>query len=233
MTSVAKMDTVGRRRAGMPLARAERLAAKTETRSSASPRFYAALGFAAIAGLVGYGVVQNGHDAGMPELALAVAKTDAAAPAAAMSPEAPVSLATAASPIEAMPTTEASAAPSEALPMVASAAEPSTAVAASASCLDTIEGLLASLQSAAATDGRWATQQDGLGKLVQATLDCEEADFRVAGSIELAGSGLADLKIRWDRESKVLDLAMIDSFAEPPTQEPASSDDQAIEFVIR
>jgi hypothetical protein len=115
----------------------------------------------------------------------------------------------------------------------ASVKAPPETAKASATCVDKIEEMLVNLRTSAETDESWSTQQEELTGLVQATLDCEGAGFRVAGSLELVGSGLADLKVHWDRNSKVLDLAMIDRVEGSAAKQPAQPDDKAIEFVIR
>jgi hypothetical protein len=232
-------------RAGMSIARAERLVARTQTRGSKSSQAFVALGLAAVAGMTAYGVIsgstqQRGEDVMVFAAAEAGSAASTVAPSVELTADAKPAVQSSAPVVESAQA-NAPAASVASTEVVTLAAETGTTAAAStaqsdtasAGCVDTIEGLLVSMQSAATQDGSWASQQEGLTQLVQTTLDCESAGFRVAGSLELVGSGLADLKVHWDREGKVLDLAMIDRTNAPTADVAPASDDSSIEFVIR
>jgi hypothetical protein len=239
MGSGKKPEHLPSGRAGLSMARAERLVAKTQIRGTRSPQAFVALGLATVAGMTAYGVLSGtGLDRGEDVMVFATAEAGAVAPAASIVTTATVPLETTvptgravASAVDAEAVVQTSAAPEEnPAAIVASADSPTV----STGCIDQIEDLLVSLQSSATVADSWSTQQDGLTSLVQATLDCESAGFRVAGSLELLGSGLADLKVHWDRESKVLDLAMIDRTDAPiAANDISSTDASSIEFLIR
>jgi hypothetical protein len=232
-------------RAGMSMARAERLVARTQTRGSKSSQAFIAMGIAAVAGMTAYGVI-SGKMQQRNEEVMVFAAAEAASVAVTPAPSTAVQGGTktavqSSAPIVGSEQTDAPVAAGASTETVAFATEPGTTAeavtaqseTASPGCVDKIEGLLVSMRSAATQDGSWASQQEGLTKLVQTTLDCESAGFRVAGSLELVGSGLADLKVHWDREGKVLDLAMIDRTSAPTVEVTPVSDDSSIEFVIR
>ncbi|MEO1678364.1 MAG: hypothetical protein AAFU80_09420 [Pseudomonadota bacterium] len=100
-------------------------------------------------------------------------------------------------------------------------------------CVQSIEDKVASLRSATSGDDAWAAQQGNVAALVQATLDCSHAQLEIAGSLELLGTDLADLRISWDREDWNLDLAMIDGLGQLEAGPDPASDATTIQFVIR
>jgi hypothetical protein len=236
-----KAELPSQGRAGMSMARAERLVAKTQTRANKSSRVFVALGLATVAGMTAYGVLGakgNGPAQGMQAYAasepdVAIAPVPATVEMSAQ-PTLPAGTAEVEATLAMVRDADLAGAdvPVDAIPETSPPA-PAENTIASAECVDVIEGLLVSLRTSAAADGSWTTQQDGLTRLVQATLDCEGAGFRIAGSLELVGSGIADLKVHWDREGKVLDLAMIDRTEGSVVEEAAVLDDTSIQFVIR
>jgi hypothetical protein len=221
MTRRRDTDGAGGQRAGLSVARAQRLSAKTAAPEGQGGRVLAGLGFLAIAGLVGLGILF----VNAPEAVTEVAAAEAA-------PTAPEAIA-AALPKPEPAAVEMPVAVAAAEPIAAAEAIPEPLPVAAAPCVQTIEALLASLGTAASKDERWSAHEGDLNQLVQATLDCEDAGFRVAGSLELVGSGLADLKVRWDRKEKILDLAMVDRPADASARPPVRLDEAGVEFVIR
>ncbi len=196
-------------RAGLPLARAQRLAARTGSTSAGGPRAFLALGILSAGAIFAYGAMRPVGPAAVP--AVFVAAADAAGSAAGAA---------------------ASAAGERAAPAAALAPVEVAAPAAMPACISTIEAQLDVLRAAAAGTG-WSSQQQNVSKLVQDTLDCSDAKLQIDGSLELIGSGLADLRVRWDRADWTLNLAMIELSAAPAATDGGVADGQAIEFVIR
>lgn len=240
MTKLRQTDKQVGRRAGVSLARAQRLAGKTNAADSTSPRIYVGLGVAAIAGLVGYGLyapndasasLLSQTDTGFePQIAAPVPGpaasasnvadlTDAPAPNAVRSPDT--------EPFRTASLGETSNAPQP------SALAPREIVVAVPDCVRSIDERVEMLRSTASENDDWSEQQDNVTALVQATLDCSHAQLEIAGSLELLGTDLADLRIRWNRDDWNLDLAMIDSFSQSEAGPDPASDPSTIQFVIR
>ena len=238
MSGAAKNRLPSGVRAGMTLARAERLATKAGEGGGRAAQISVALGALMVVGMAAYGVLGTeartseavaGLAAG-PEVAAAESSVDVgklALSAPAGESDTPPALAA-----PAAGSVELASAGAEAGALALDPA-PELAVAAALPCVQRIEGLLVSLHDSVATDGSWDRQQLGVTELVQATLDCDAAGFQVAGSLELLGSGLADLKVEWDRDAKVLGLAMIDRAEASAVETTMARDDKTIKFVIR
>jgi hypothetical protein len=231
-------------RAGMTVARARRLAARTGESRSRTSQVYAVIGAVVVAGMAAYGILgagQQGTDADLVVAAVGSAAEPAASTKtdnAAATANAPETMAVTLAPEVNAP--EATAPMPTELATAATSLEPATEVQpvdrasiSTAECINRVEGMLKTLHAAVSTDESWAKQQQGVTELVQATLDCEDAGFQIAGSLELLGSGLADLKVAWDRDQKVLALAMIDRSELTVTETSAVLDENTIQFVIR
>jgi hypothetical protein len=244
MASSRKTELPAGTRAGMTVARAQRLAAKTGEGRSRGPQVYAVIGAAVVVGMAAYGILGAGQQGSNAELAVAAvgpAVDPVVAPqieASAATTDAPetvaVNLAPEVSAPEApapMPTGVVATATD--LDAATEARPTDLASASTTECINRVEGMLKTLHASVSTDESWAKQQQGVTDLVQATLDCEDAGFQVAGSLELLGSGLADLKVAWDRDQKVLALAMIDRSDLTVTETTAVLDENTIQFVIR
>lgn len=100
-------------------------------------------------------------------------------------------------------------------------------------CVARVEARLADLHATAQTEEARAARQDGLSRLVQATLDCRAAGLEIEGSLELAEMGLADIRVTWQRDSSRLRLTVVDDVPAGGAQVAFSEDGLPVEFVIR
>lgn len=238
-----KAQSAAGQRAGMPLARAKRLAEQTNKVSFGAPWVYTTVGLVAVAGLVGYGLIggttfapatgANVASASVTPRALstpAPAGTDAPAPTvAATEPQADMPAFAAADPVDPDIEAEAVAAAEPA----ATTPETEFVPVAAPGCIANIEEQLLALSSLAASGDPTEADQGALSSLVQSTLDCTDAQLKIAGSLELFGSGLADLRVQWDRTDWSLDLAMIDSAFWSENDQAVTANDARVEFVVR
>lgn len=240
MAKLRQTDFQVGRRAGVSLARAQRLAGKTSSAGTTPSRVYVSLGILAIGGFVGYGLYASENTSEHPILQAGAAEVTEAP----VSGSAPNALALALSTPPAMADTSSEPLPSPELQPIEEALEvadtpdspipaDSEVVVALPDCVQSIEDKVASLRSATSGDDAWAAQQGNVAALVQATLDCSHAQLEIAGSLELLGTDLADLRISWDREDWNLDLAMIDGLGQLEAGPDPASDATTIQFVIR
>lgn len=223
------------RRAGLPLARAQRLAAETERRAGKGRAgVYGAVGVLSVAGLVVFGLMS---DASNDRSAAVTPSVASVAPPLVAEPRQSASTA-AVIPSESTPTPQVPVASSTARDTVSGAAEPMrlTSVPVNASnpaCVQAVETRLSALYQVSDKGNEWAGLEEAIGNLVQAALDCDDAQLRITGSMELAGTDLADIRVAWEREDWLLDLEMVD-FADRTAALPAAKiNEERIEFVIR
>ncbi|MEM9973940.1 MAG: hypothetical protein AAF771_07135 [Pseudomonadota bacterium] len=249
--------TAAAQRAGVPLARAQRLAKATKSASFGTPWVYTAIGLLSAAGLAGYGVIagsgatsrpagtvttaelaneqvpnssgalaslSDGAARGFSDLA---SETGAAVPSPGLNTIANVD----AREVD----TGSSTAPSSQLAPPAEVVRVSTVFepVTGPSCIAEVERNILGLSNLMDVDEPLEEQKGALAALVQSTLDCQDARLQIAGSLELFGSGLADLRVHWDRSGWNLDLAMVDSTFGPSGAQSMKADDALVEFVVR
>lgn len=225
--NVTDRATAGQR-AGLPLARAQRLAVETRkgARKGSTGLLYG-VALLGVSALVGFGLVTE--QASPPSSAVASQTTLPEQPLIAS----PVGSAIADSAVAA---TETASARVPQLEPVA-AVQPQTVSLPIDSnhpaCVQSVETRLNTLHETTVTKAHWSTQQSALSDLVQSALDCNEARLKIRGSIELIGTNMADVSVRWDRNSWTLDLNMIDNIEEQAALSAPGITDDAVEFVIR
>lgn len=216
-------------RAGMPLARAQRLAARTGGTSAATPRAYLALGILSVAAIIGLGAAQGIPPAAGPADATPLPAPVAGVPAPTEEAPAPPAATIVAAADPASGLVQVAADPAEGTVQAAAGPVVIAAPAATmAGCVGAIDGRVGLLRASAGTG--WSAQRDGVLELLQSALDCRDARLEIAGSLELLGSDLADLRVRWNAAERALNLAVVDRTATPPA---AVAEGDAIEFVIR
>lgn len=76
-------------------------------------------------------------------------------------------------------------------------------------CIRMIETHLGALGSSSSEDTPWTDLRSDLGRLVQNALDCPDAGVQIVGSLALASTDIADMRLRWDRSEQVLELATV------------------------
>ncbi|MEL6585407.1 MAG: hypothetical protein AAFY65_02535 [Pseudomonadota bacterium] len=209
MATSPDTDATVRPRAGMPLARAQRISARADTTRSTRSR--PLIGLA----LVGAGAVT----------AILFA-ADPAPDQPAMAGSAPVASAPAAAP----PSEEG--VPTQVVETAAVPARPRTR-ALVVPCVYDIEQSFEALHLLAAQSPDWDIRRDGIATLMQHAVDCGAASLNVTGSLELAMTDIADLRIRWDRKAARLDLAVIDGTDITAEMAVFSDDGRPIELVLR
>ncbi|SFS15312.1 hypothetical protein [Yoonia litorea] len=236
MVAEPKNHNAGRARAGVPLARAQRLAKQAEARSanrkSAAP---AVVGILAVTllGIGGYF-----YSSGAPSAAAALGD---AQEGGAVSPI-----------IQEPENTQAVALNDTAVPEPVAApfaTEPATAVVAPAiqtvperqvfaprpvlpPCVNAVERHLTNLYRADVTGTQWDTKRQHIRDTVQAVLDCELATFTLDGDFDLAATALADLQVSWNRSAASLSLAVIESTGNKVTPAVLTEDGQPIAFLV-
>lgn len=198
-------------RAGLPLARAQRLAVETQKRAKrgrASVLYGVSL--LGVAGLVGLGVMSTTSET-----------VTGTAP----------SVATAA-PVPSQPTVASAQTPATVAPsapiVVTLPVDP-----ANPTCVQMVETHLNTLYRTSAEDADWTGRQDAVATLIQAALDCDDTSLKITGSLELAGTNLADIRVRWGREDWTLDLAMVDIVGPGAVTDAAEMSNDSFEFVVR
>ncbi|MBM7069851.1 hypothetical protein [Actibacterium sp. 188UL27-1] len=228
---------VGRsRRAGVPLARANRLAEKTA--GKAAPRGMWLLA-ATLSGAVAIAIVAFGFLASDNASPTTVTEVTSPAKAAAAVSSVAASKDTDVQPDQAPPAEGTAQARVERPPTVK--AEPQIFRAA---CVTAIEANLLALKekSQIAASTPWPNKQDEIGTLIQYVLDCPDSSIDMVGSMELIGSGLADLLISWDRFAFTLELRTVprNALAAVEADDPAAREtnyaednERRIRFLIR
>ena len=98
-------------------------------------------------------------------------------------------------------------------------------------CVRMVAAQIQSLSLSAERDLPWMDMQDDIGRLVQTALDCPASGVQILGSLDLAATDIADMRLRWDRDAYVLELATV---ASGTLDAPATSvDGQAVEILFR
>ena len=212
MTTSLKIGSAVGHRAGVPLARAHRLASQAEKTSKDRSWVLSFLGLATVGALVAYGI----YGQSVPSASAAEVRPQAVQPVVAAS----------------APDPAPDAAPEVTAAQIAPLAPVVEASASAPVCINTIQTKVEALQVSVMIDTD-AAHQDAVAELLQSTLDCESATLRIEGSLELFGSGLAALRVRWDSDVQRLDLAMIDTSAAATDLPVPEAGTQTIEFVIR
>ena len=245
-------------RAGLPLARAKRLKSQTDALTKSRSGGIFGLSVLSVSAVVAIGVLDDGKGgyafakdlAGLnwSDVTGAFGSTEASAPS--LPPEA---LVTAPAPLNVQPPVElTSLAPQEIAPValtitdttkpeaIATPAKPVASVASAApllpspdapDCVQAVESRLGSLSLSAQQMVPWIDLQDELGTLVQSTLDCDAAGVQIVGSLALAATEFADIRLRWDREAYILELATVAHDA--ADRQMALVDTRSVELVFR
>ncbi|MEM6741428.1 MAG: hypothetical protein AAF646_15055 [Pseudomonadota bacterium] len=229
-------------RAGVPLARAQRLAAATDApqRKSVLP---AVLVATALVALLGGAVMVAGPtltpsaspptaaaDATVPTTSapkMASIGAPAAAPAPALPPlvDAPRTAPIVASPENArLPAAPAALELADLKPL--EQAQPQT-------CLERVENRLVELQSIIGAPSMDLVPKDALSGLMQASLDCPGVGLEIDGSLELASSDFADVLVLWNPDAPQLLLSVIDRSATEDLQPIFTENGVPTEFVVR
>lgn len=244
MSKARQMDGAPGKRAGLPLARANRLAESAEAKKGRGPTFIVATGLLTVAAIVSLGVTPgntaldkffNISDSSGAAPVLDVSKRPIARAEPVAEP-APVMEQTTAAAVEA-PVETASVV--EAIEPPAESAKEGRLLAMVGDnsndpyCIQRIESRLVSLHAATRSGPEWNNRVNDVSQLVQTTLDCSHAGLQVIGSLELAGTGIADLRVSWNLETWTLDLAVVDSTNRDADLQVASASDQSIEFVVQ
>ena len=218
MTMRSQDNAKGNARAGLPLARAKRLAAETD-RQARKGRVGVLYGFGllGVAGLVGLGVMSS-EPATQANGSVALA-TIAQAPAAAAAPSLPDALPVAAPD----PTPEPDQAVLTSIPV-----DPTQPA-----CVQAVETRLDALYQMSRAEADASGVEGAMQGLVQAALDCDKTQLRITGSMELIGTNLADIRVRWGRANRLLDLAMVEIADRQAERPVADIGDDLVEFVVR
>ncbi len=224
MTNASKDRVTAGQRAGLPLARAQRLTAETQKRARrGGTGVLYGIGIFSVAGLVGFGVMTGQAPDPVQVASLQTSASDAAF-------DAPTTITASDTVVDAI--ASVADAPNEFVPE----APVTTSIPIDQNdpaCVRSVETRLNSLHEMAVTDVHWSRQQDALSNLVQAALDCSETRLKIVGSIELIGTDMADVRVRWDRNNWTLDLNMIDNIEQQSALASPGITEQAVEFVIR
>jgi hypothetical protein len=101
-----------------------------------------------------------------------------------------------------------------------------------APCVRTIEQRLQSLYDVDDQNAEWDVKRRHIRDAVQSVLDCDQATFEVTGDFELASSDLADLQVVWDRSAANLKLTIVDSIPPSADQAVYTGDGQPIVFLV-
>lgn len=205
-------------RAGLPLARAQRLHAQTARIGRFSALRTTAVSLVAIGAVVVFGAfpaasarVQSVILAASNGTPLAQLAGDLVQP---LPQDAPTEVASA------EPVVTEDIAP-EAILFDANADAPA--------CIVGIEQALADMVSRA--DASWSDNQETIDAIVQRGVDCPQAGVRIAGSLELAQTGFADLRLQWDRATWVINLTTVDPTLSSPDDIIVT--DRSLEIVFR
>ena len=193
MVAKPQIQEGARNRAGMPLARAQRLtdrAGETQ-RKPKSPWIFAAILAVAVAGGGIYVLIEQAQLRDIP----ADAATSIAAPTV------PATIEPTQSPASSQSTTGTTATGGTAL-----APRP-----ALSRCMAQIESHLTALQTASATAQPWDTKRTHIRSAAQTALNCDTAGVTFEGDFELAASDFADLQVTWDRATGRLAFTIVDS----------------------
>jgi len=245
------MDGAPGKRAGLPLARARRLAENAESKMGRGPSVVVATGLLSVAAIVAVGVMPGNTARNLDIDSVAAVTDQASVPApnssrrpvqrpeitAEVTTPKPAETADQATEIPANPTAQAPVTvsvdpPAQPVPEVEAAVE-ANSTSTDPYCIQMIRAKVVSLQADTHAGSGWDSHQHNVSQLVQSTLDCSHAGLQVTGSLELAGTGIADLRVRWNLDSWTLDLAVVDSNTPEADLQLAGDPDQSIEFVVQ
>ncbi|MEO0669547.1 MAG: hypothetical protein AAFZ99_16665 [Pseudomonadota bacterium] len=242
-------------RAGLPLARAKRLKTQTDALTKSRSGGIFGLSVLSVSAIVAIGVLDDGKGGYAFAKDLAGLNwsdvTGAFGPAETSFP--PEALVTAPEPLNIEDPAELTSLAPQVIAPVAPAitdstkpeptATPTQPVAALASaapllpspdapaCVQAVESRLGSLSLSAQQMVPWIDLQDELGTLVQSTLDCDAAGVQIVGSLALAATEFADIRLRWDRDAYILELATVAHDA--ADRQMALVDTRSVELVFR
>ncbi len=229
MVAKPQIDGTARGRAGVPLARAQRLAqkadAKTQKGGSGLPLVSLLLAVAVLGG-AGYfysGTIQE------PAPLVSVAAPEPA-PAAVANPEAEVVQASSGDAV-AEPDIEVSTPSTELVALFEDAPQLAPRPVLPP-CVRTVEERLLGLYNTNSQNAEWDVKRQLVRDAVQSVLDCDQASFGVVGDFELASSDLADLQVNWDRSAANLTLTVVDSVVPSADQAVYTTDGQPITFIV-
>lgn len=204
-------------RAGISLARAQRLSESAQSRSGSGVtlRLVATLllcGAAVMVYLVAADTPEGdvvATNTGADLTVESTAETDSTEPDETSAIE--VAEQTTAQSIDEDPITEALA---PATDVVAAVERQTSPIRYQSACIAAIEAQLDVLaaKSEGAEASTWIDKEAEIGTLMQYVLDCPDAGIEINGNVELVAKGIADLFIRWDRFGRSLKLNTV-----PPT----------------
>lgn len=229
MVAKPQNETAARGRAGVPLARAQRLNEKATAQADRGPSTalpVAISGIALIGVLAFFTMGQSSSPSDVSVTPVGAVKATAQELPQDPTPEiapAPLETASVAVP-DVMRFASAVDAAAEA---PAQSARPRLAP-----CIETIEVTLRRLEAVNAQGLDWEAKQLHIQDMAQAGLNCHLAIVQLDGDVELAKSDLADLRVRWDRDSAVLELTIVDSFGDDLHKVAYTDDGQPIEFIV-
>lgn len=222
MVAKPPIDGTARGRAGVPLARAQRLAQKADAKNQQSGSRLPLVGlFVVVALLGGAGFYYTE----MPQEPAPVVATTAPAPVAAAVAQINDDVVAIDTGVATQEQSTDVAAGLDQTPVLA----PRPVLAP---CVRTIEQRLLSLHDADNQNMEWNVKRQRIRDTVQSVLDCELADFDLTGDFELASSDLADLQVVWDRSAANLKLTIVDSIALSADQTVYTDDGQPIAFLV-
>ena len=232
MVAKPHSETGTRGRAGMSLARAQRLSTKADAQSSgkgAPTSLIAAVAVLALGG-IGYFALYGGTAAEAPATIANVLP----APGTQIVADVPVTasaqvfpaVAEAPAPVTADPATDLAVAP-VAAPLQVFAPRP-----AMTACLAQVEQHLRDLRATVQNNVPWEGRRGGIRAAAQAALDCPEARLTFNGDFELAATDLADLHVTWDRGTSVLTFTIVDSVPPEEAQVVLTDDGQPFDFIV-
>jgi len=208
MVAKPHLQDGGFERAGLPLARAQRL----NRQSGAAKKNGRAILFAVAAGVVFAGgvvaVLSGGPDA-MPQTApVEVASTTNAD---VEEPTAP----------EAVQFTKPVTVTYGAAPVVAS------------SCLGRLERALGDVYDLRGAENTWPAKQEGLRSLLQTGLGCDDARVEMSGNFEIARGDLGSVSVKWNPVNRVLRLTVVDSGTDADHPTILDETGRPVAFVVK
>ncbi|MEL6839821.1 MAG: hypothetical protein AAFP85_11060 [Pseudomonadota bacterium] len=223
MVAKPQIEDGARNRAGMPLARAQRLSDKaaSKERSTSSSTLLVVL---AIVATIGGGVVFVNSSAQAPEAAVQDI-TIAALPQVTGDTNAVISDVQTAS-AETPPPTQAPVDITEE-PAPSFAPRPTLSP-----CFERVEDHLTALYRADIQSLAWEVKRDRIRAAAQTALNCEGAGVSFAGDFELTATDFADLRVQWDRTAGHLAFTIVDSMAPEASDVVLTDDGQPIAFIV-
>ncbi len=234
MSAKSKKSLHAPQRAGIPLARANRLREQTQILARRPAGGVLGLSTIAVIGLVAVGTLApGGAPTAQAKEYIAVVRDVIPEPVrtAVLGEDKMQEVATAPSPrqVETQQVRPATAPrPTMAKPETAAVAEVRSGAPY---CIRMIDPHLGALTSDVDGGAPWTELKDDLGRLVQNALDCPEAGVQIVGSLSLAATDIADMRLRWDRAENSLELATV---ARNGSERPnPQTNTQVIELVLR